>query len=52
MFEEFSHAIEERNKKQLKYETTFIGVKSDDIKEFKKVNSVYNITPNSLMVHT
>ena len=44
MFEEFSHAIEERNKKQLKYETTFIGVKSADIKEFKKVNSVYNIT--------
>jgi len=44
MFEEFSHAIEERNKKQLKYETTFIGVKSADIKEFKKENSVYNIT--------
>ena len=44
MFEEFSIAIEERNKKELKYETTFIGVKSADIKEFKKADSVYKVT--------
>ena len=44
MFKKFSEALEERNKKQMKYETTFIGIKSTDIKEFKKENSVYNIT--------
>ena len=44
MFEDFSEAIEERNKKQLKYETTFVGIKSADIKEFKKENSVYKVT--------
>ena len=44
LFEEFSEAIEERNKKELKYETTFIGVKSANIKEFKKVDSVYKVT--------
>ena len=44
MFEKFSSAIEERNKKKLKYETTFIGIKSIDIKEFKKEDSIYKIT--------
>ena len=46
MFEEFSQAIEERNNKQLKYETTFIGIKSASIKEFKKVDSIYKVTVN------
>ena len=44
MFTKFSEAIEERNKKQLKYETTFIGIKSANIKEFKKEDSVYKVT--------
>ena len=44
MYDEFLQALEERNKKQLKYETTFIGIKSANIKEFKKENSVYKIT--------
>ena len=44
MYDEFLQALEERNKKQLKYETTFIGIKSVNIKEFKKENSVYKIT--------
>ena len=44
MYDEFLQALEERSKKQLKYETTFIGIKSANIKEFKKENSVYKIT--------
>ena len=44
MYDEFLQALDERNKKQLKYETTFIGIKSANIKEFKKENSVYKIT--------
>ena len=44
MYEKFLEALNDRNKKQLKYETTFIGIKSADIKEFKKENSVYKIT--------
>jgi len=44
MYEKFSNAIEERIKKQLKYETTFIGIKSANIKEFKKEESFYKVT--------
>ena len=46
MFEEFDKALEERNIKQIKSETTFIGIKSADIKEFKKENSIYKVTVN------
>jgi len=46
MFAEFDKALEERNKKQIKSETTFIGIKSADIKEFKKENSIYKVTVN------
>ena len=44
MYNEFLQALEERNKKQLKFETTFIGIKSADIKEFKKEHNLYKVT--------
>ena len=37
LFADFSAIIDERREKQLKYETTFIGVKSSKILEFKKI---------------
>ena len=36
LFTDFSEVIDDRNKKELKYETTFIGLKSSKILEFKK----------------
>ena len=44
MFKDFSKVIDDRKEKKINYETTFIGIKSADIKEFKKENSVYKIT--------
>ena len=44
LYTNFSEIIDEREKKQHKYETTFIGIKSADVKEFKKDNSIYNVT--------
>ena len=44
MYEKFARVIEEKNKKQIKSETTFIGIKSADIKEFKKDDSIYKVT--------
>ena len=44
MYDVFSEALADRNKKNLKYETTFIGIKSANIKTFKKENSVYKVT--------
>ena len=44
LFGEFSEVIEERKKKELKYETTFIGIKSSKILEFKKIENVYKVT--------
>tara|TARA_B100001765_G_scaffold197037_1_gene147406 strand:- start:241 stop:843 length:603 start_codon:yes stop_codon:yes gene_type:complete len=46
MFEDFSSVIDERNKKQIKYETTFIGLKSSKILEFKKIENIYKVTVN------
>jgi len=46
MYEKFSLAIEERENKQFKNETIFIGVKSADIESFRKEDSVYKITVN------
>ena len=46
LFEDFSNVIDERQKKQLKYETTFIGVKSSKIMEFKKIENIYKVTVN------
>ena len=46
MFERFSEVIDDRQKKQLKYETTFIGMKSTKIMKFKKIENIYNVTVN------
>ena len=44
LFNDFSEVIDNRKKKELKYETTFIGVKSSKILEFKKIENVYKVT--------
>ena len=46
MFNRFSEVIDERKSKQLKYETTFIGLKSSKILEFKKMENIYKVTVN------
>ena len=46
MFEDFSNVIDERNKNQIKYETTFIGLKSSKVLEFKKIENIYKVTVN------
>ena len=46
MFDRFSEVIAEREKKQLKYETTFIGIKSSKILESKKIENIYKVTVN------
>ena len=46
LFTDFSEVIDERKKKQLKYETTFIGIKSAKVLEFKKIENIYKVTVN------
>ena len=46
LFVDFSNVIDERKKKEIKYETTFIGVKSSKIMEFKKIENIYKVTVN------
>jgi len=46
MFNRFSEVIDERRSKQLKYETTFIGLKSSKILEFKKIENIYRVSVN------
>ncbi len=46
LFNDFSEVIDERKKKDLKYETTFIGIKSSKILEFKKIENIYKVTVN------
>ena len=46
LFKDFSEVIDDRKKKELKYETTFIGLKSSKILEFKKIENIYRITVN------
>ena len=46
MYNRFSEVIDERKKKELKYETTFIGIKSSKILEFKKIENIYKVTVN------
>ena len=46
MFNRFSEVIDERKNKELKSETTFIGLKSTKIIEFKKVENIYKVTVN------
>jgi predicted lipid-binding transport protein (Tim44 family) len=46
MFDRFSEVLADRDKKQLKYETTFIGLKSSKVLEFKKIENIYKVTVN------
>ena len=46
LFNDFSEVIDERKKKELKYETTFIGIKSSKILEFKKIENIYKVSVN------
>ena len=46
MFDRFSEVLADREKKQLKYETTFIGLKSSKVLEFKKIENIYKVTVN------
>ena len=46
LFTDFSKVIDERKKKELTYETTFIGVKSSKVIEFKKIENMYKVTVN------
>ena len=46
LFDDFSEVIDERKKKELKHETTFIGVKYSKILEFKKIENIYKVTVN------
>ena len=46
LFGQFSEVIDERLKKQIKYETIFIGLKSSKILEFKKIENIYKVTVN------
>ena len=46
MFNRFSEVIDERKNKQIKPETTFIGIKSAKISEFKKIENIYKVTVN------
>ena len=46
LFNDFSEVIDERKKKELKNETTFIGIKSSKVLEFKKIENIYKVTVN------
>ena len=46
LFNDFAEVIDERKEKKLKSETTFIGVKSSKVLEFKKIENIYKITVN------
>ena len=46
LFGDFCKVIDERKSKQLKHETTFIGVKSSKILEFQKIENIYKVTVN------
>ena len=46
LFIDFSTVIDERKKKELNYETIFIGIKSSKVLEFKKIENIYKVTVN------
>jgi len=46
MYNRFAEVIDERKNKELKYETTFIGLKSSKILEFKKIENIYKVSVN------
>ena len=44
IFGDFSKVIDDRKQNLHKYETTFIGIKSSKILEFKKIENMYKVT--------
>jgi predicted lipid-binding transport protein (Tim44 family) len=46
MFSLFSEVIDDRKNKKIKSETTFIGIKSAKVSEFKKIENIYKVTVN------
>ena len=46
LFNDFVEVIDQRKKNELNYETTFIGIKSSKILEFKKIENIYKVTVN------
>ena len=46
LLSDFEEVIDQRRKKEIKYETTFIGIKSSKVLEFKKIENIYNVTVN------
>ena len=46
MYGDFSKVIDDRKQNLHKYETTFIGIKSSKILEFKKIENIYKVTVN------
>ena len=44
VFEQFNDALKEREKKEHKSETTFIGINSASIKEHNKINNIIEVT--------
>ena len=46
LYADFAEVIDERKSKELRYETTFIGLKSSKILEFKKIENIYKVTVN------
>ena len=46
MFKDFSDVIDDRKSKNIKNETTFIGLKSSKVLEFKKIENIYKVTVN------
>ncbi len=46
LFNDFSEVIDARKKDELKYETTFIGIKSSKVLEFKKIENIYKVNVN------
>ena len=44
VFEQFNDALKEREKKERKFETTFIGINSASIKEHNKINNIIEVT--------
>ena len=46
LFSDFEEVLNERQKKEIKYETTFVGIKSSKVLEFKKIENIYKVTVN------
>ena len=44
IFDQFNEALKERKKKGLISEATFIGINSADIKEYKLLNNIFEVT--------